>query len=426
MRQFLPVLYFSSLTLFLFSSCAFSLYDQANSFLRSEQYEQAVETLRDATLLDPPNHKIWRDLGIAYLKNGKQDSALVNLEKAFEINPTDGVTIFYLGLINENNKNFSQAISFYRLYPRVGRLSHMRARIERRLESLNRKMITKEVKQAIAGEPGNAQDSTIAVSYFEIRSANPELARLQKGLAEIISYDLKKIAALKVLERTRLEVLLAELARSGETTVNGPRLRQLLGAQTLVKGSLTVVDDSRHRIRIDASLVGTESMELQMSKKAEGRLYELFRVEKALVLNIIDELGIILTDDEIRDIQVVPTEDMLAFANFSAGLALADRGRISEARGLYQKALARDPNFNIAKEKLAVTSNLQNTEEITALEPEILGELIQREERTRLGTSGALVDAGVLPGQDERDAQLEAANSEGVIGVPFEVEIIIP
>jgi tetratricopeptide (TPR) repeat protein len=176
---------------------------------------------------------------------------------------------------------------------------------------------------------------------------------LQKGLAQMLITDLSKVRKLRVVERLKLQRLLEEMKLGATGLVDpktAPRVGKLLGTQKLVSGAFT--DLTQENMRIDASLTETATSSISEVKEVTGKLVTIFRLEKQLAFQVIDELGIRLTKEEREAIQKIPTESLLAFIAYSKALDFEDRGMYDRARQEYQKALAIDPNFDLAQQGL--------------------------------------------------------------------------
>ena len=383
------------LSSFLLVNCAGSVYDAGRSLLRKKQYQGAIEHFRMAVESDFENYKNWRELGIAYSGIGRSDSALASLKAANRINPKDGKTILYMGMVYESQEDYEAAINYYRKYTKI-RGVNMRKKIRKRLTISAQKLIRirKEVLTTFK-EPKSTPDNTIAVLYFNNVSRSKQLDPLRKGLAEVMSFGLSKVKALRVLERIRLEFLLAELKLDGKK--NPARIGRLLGARTIIIGNFTQIDDQI--IRIDASLVRIETSKIETFTHVKGSTNEIFRLVGELTQKITDELGIELSISERQAIYEPPTERMIDFLTFSKNLHLQDEETLEQLR------------------KIETLPELQET----AIE-----DLLIRANEGRLVASGAQVNAGIVPGQDERDSIQEASGTEGFQGVPVQIEIIIP
>jgi hypothetical protein len=160
------------------------------------------------------------------------------------------------------------------------------------------------------------------------------------------------VARLTLLERERVQALADELALTGAGRVEpatAARSGRLLRAAHVVQG--VIRETAPGALRLDGQVVSTASAEVQASGSAADRLSQLFAMEKALVFELLDELGIVLTPAERRAIAERPTGDLQAFLAFSRGLEAEDRGRPAEAEALFRRAALRDPGFRLARER---------------------------------------------------------------------------
>lgn len=112
------------------------------------------------------------------------------------------------------------------------------------------------------GTPGQAAPAarpTVAVLYFDYEGQTAGLEVLRKGLAQMLITDLSASPAFQIVERGRLEELLAEieLGSSGKVdAATAARMGRLLGARYLVMGGYF---DLGGILRIDARLVEVET-----------------------------------------------------------------------------------------------------------------------------------------------------------------------
>ena len=132
----------------------------------------------------------------------------------------------------------------------------------------------------------------------------------------------------------------------------------------------------------------------------EDRLSQLFDWEKGLVFDLIDEMGIVLSEAERREIELIPTEDLQAFLAYSRGVQAEDEGRYGEAAGFFRQAVTIDPGFSAAAEQIEVNEGLQAASKQPALPPSLVREdLVRERQQTLTDNVGSLV----LPGADRRD-----------------------
>ena len=343
--------------------CAASHYTLGHRHLKAEQYDDALTEFELAKESQPDNPKILRDIGITYYQKLDFQNAIDYLLQSFLIDSTDGRTLFYLGTAFEITKKNDMAMDMYSRYVDVSPTSGIRSSIEGRLEKLIRQQMDAEAKQALADEstldPGMIPDSTVAVLYFKNMGNNRDLDPIQKGLADMIMTDLSKVNSLKVIERLRMQKLMEEMGLGMTGIVDektAPRVGKLLGASRLVKGTFTPLTGDK--IRIDAGLIPVKTEGSFQSNPEVDLLENLFKLEKNLVFGLIDRMDIQLSQEERDAIEVISTENLLAFMAYCHALDYEDRGMYEQSAEFYREALMHDPGFSQASEKLKVNENL--------------------------------------------------------------------
>ncbi len=345
--------------LFLAGCATTSQYGLGRAHLEKKQYDQAIQAFVAAIREEPNNALIWRDLGVALYEKGIVKRAGQSLLKAFLKDSTDGRTLLYLGMTFEDQKDYRFAIDVYRRYVDLESNTGLKDQIEARLNTLIREQMKREAQAALKDEnsldTASLPENTVAVLYFKNMGAKEALDPLQKGIADMMITDLSRVRKLKVVERLRLQKLLEEMGLGMTGLVDeasAPRVGKLLGAGQFVSGSF--LDLSDYRFRIDAGLVQTKDQFFD-SKTVEGKLLDLFKMEKDLVFEVIDGLGIPLSQQEREEIRIIPTDNILAFMAYCRGLDFEDKGMFGQAAGEYQKSLQLDPQFSKAKDNLKRT-----------------------------------------------------------------------
>ena len=103
-----------------------------------------------------------------------------------------------------------------------------------------------------------ADAETIAVTYFDAHSIDPELEPLGRGLADMLITDLQQADGLRLVERNQLNQVLMELQLQ-QTVLIDPdtavALGKGLGADTVITGSITVAVEG---MRLDARVIGVD------------------------------------------------------------------------------------------------------------------------------------------------------------------------
>ena len=67
-----------------------TLFLLSSTYMRKQEFSQAIPTLERLAELDPNNEDVQLDLGVAHAELGEFDQAVRYLERALELNPKDG------------------------------------------------------------------------------------------------------------------------------------------------------------------------------------------------------------------------------------------------------------------------------------------------------------------------------------------------
>ena len=193
---------------------------------------------------------------------------------------------------------------------------------------------------------------TIAILYFDNSSGNAQLDALKKGLADMLISDLSNLQMLRVVEREKLEEVMAELKLSSGREFDSAtrqKLGKLLGAETILFGSYF---EMIGQFRMDARIVKTETGEILKSEGVSGITADFMKLEKQLVWKIARGLDVRFSDKEeaaIMASQAVSYEATLAYAD---GLELYDSGDKPGALKKFEKAVEMAPEFTRAKDMI--------------------------------------------------------------------------
>lgn len=377
------------------AGCAFySEYYQGRQALEQENYDEALRRFELALADSPDDARIMTDIGIAYYKKGSFPEATHHLQQAKELDPKLGRTYLYLGLLYEAQQDFARALEEYGAYTELSPLSRTGRKLKARMRMLIRKQIAEEIQTAVQQEETLSVDSipenTIAVSYFTNLSGNEEFAPLQKGLTDMLITDLSKVQSLRVVERMRLQMLMEELKLSQSDlsdVSSAPRLGKLLGARHLVNGGFVLPTESD--IQLDALSTDVSLAETVSDVEVSGALERFFELEKVLALEILDDIGITLSQAERDAIQEIPTESFLAFMAYCRGLELEDRGMYQQAATEFGQAAEIDPGFVEATERAEETQELIESPITGAVEETAQLEQTLAEEEAALGEDSA-------------------------------------
>ena len=184
---------------------------------------------------------------------------------------------------------------------------------------------------------------TLAILPFENNSVTePEkYAPLGKGLSAMLITDLKKSGtSLKLIERSKIQALLKEIALSQSGSVDQStaiKAGKILGAQSIAFGSFMVLGKE---VRIDTRIVNVETSELLMAESTAGGSNNFIGLERDLAQKIASSLKIALQPPTAKT-----KSDINAALYFSQGLEALDSGDKTEAKRLFDKCIQLDPAY---------------------------------------------------------------------------------
>ena len=223
------------------------------------------------------------------------------------------------------------------------------------------------IAATVAAEPAPA---TVAVLYFDYAGKDPALEPLRKGLTQMLISDLAAEETIRVVERERLEAVLAEqkLGASGKIDARtAARVGKLLGARYLVLGSYF---DVMRSLRVDARLVEVETGRIVQSVGAGGKPDEFLDIEQKVAAGVREAAARAAAEpttaarrpalrpapppnDKHRPPPRPPKRLKTDTAiKYGEALAALDAGKKGDARTLLGTVLAAQPDFELASRDL--------------------------------------------------------------------------
>ncbi|MGH8014835.1 MAG: CsgG/HfaB family protein, partial [Candidatus Zixiibacteriota bacterium] len=159
---------------------------------------------------------------------------------------------------------------------------------------------------------------TIAVPLpFENNSIGEfqeKLGALGTGLSQSFLVDFSKISSLKIVERDKIDFLIKEqqLATSGMADqATAIKAGKILSAHLMIFGGFTQID--RNNTIMVARVVNVETSEVIAVLDHKGGS-DYFAMEKELVKKICDQLDILLSEQETKQVEMGGTESLDATA----------------------------------------------------------------------------------------------------------------
>jgi TolB-like protein len=202
-----------------------------------------------------------------------------------------------------------------------------------------------------------AEPPTVAVLYFDYTGKNDELVVLRKGLAQMLISDLSGSDAVRVVERDRIEDVLAELKLQGTGKVDAKsaaKLGKLLGARYLVLGGYF---DLAGALRVDARIIDVETGRVLKSFGVNGKPGDFLPVEQTIAGNLGQWFGANLsaaaTPSTPAPAAKKPPKPPAALktktaVKYAEALAMLDSGDKDKAKDALGKVIKEQPDFALA------------------------------------------------------------------------------
>ncbi|HVF40030.1 MAG TPA: protein kinase, partial [Gemmatimonadaceae bacterium] len=188
---------------------------------------------------------------------------------------------------------------------------------------------------------GAGSAKSIAVLPFASASGDQEGEYFADGVAEEIINALSKIKALKVSSRT------SSFSFKGKNE-DIREIGRKLQVGTILEGS---VRKSGKRLRVTAQLVNVRDNSQLWAERYDRELEDVFEIQDEIAASIVAALRVVLTEDEKRAIEQVPTANVEAYDFYLRGRQFfhQHRRRAHEfARQMFERAIELDPGYALA------------------------------------------------------------------------------
>lgn len=176
------------------------------------------------------------------------------------------------------------------------------------------------------------------------------LAPLSGGLSDLMIRLLSGKTGLQIVERERLNWLLAEIDLGQQEQIDvqtAVRVGKLLGAHTVLLGDFLYLNNT---LTLGARLVKVETGEVLLVAGAEGRLKRFSRISNELSEALIEAIAPQVGSEDWS--AYVPTHNLDAFRTYAEAIAALDEGDYTAAYEHLEKTLELDPNHGPARSRL--------------------------------------------------------------------------
>jgi serine/threonine protein kinase/tetratricopeptide (TPR) repeat protein len=186
--------------------------------------------------------------------------------------------------------------------------------------------------------PAVPAEKSVAVLYFQNVSEAKEDEYFRDGITEDIITELSKIGDLWVFSRSSV------LAYRDKPPA-AARVGQQLSASHVLEGSVRRIGS---RLRLTAQLVETRTARSVWAERYDRQWEDVFAIQDEIAQSIARALRVMLTDQEKRAIEKVPTADVQAYDYYLRGRQFFHQFRgeaFGFARQMLTRAIETDPNY---------------------------------------------------------------------------------
>ena len=204
--------------------------------------------------------------------------------------------------------------------------------------------------------PAHAQDSRPGIGVWIFNNGGSygqdaeDFEALRVGLQQILMTELARNSALRVVERSQLNALIAEQDLGNRVDPNSAaQVGQIIGAKYMVLGGFV---DFYGDFRIDARIVDSETSELVKAIGVREKREDLYQLIVDLATQLTENVSLPALDNEEaleEQAREIPVE---ALTLFSRAVFFEDRGDADRAREYYSRAVQSFPEYSEATERL--------------------------------------------------------------------------
>lgn len=202
--------------------------------------------------------------------------------------------------------------------------------------------------------PSASKELSIVVLPFKNLSDDPNNQYIVDGLMEDILNNLYQISDLRVISRTT-----SEYFRDKNLPTN--EIARMVNAHNVLEGSIRIYDD---KLRISVQLIDATRDQHLWSQNFDRDSGDIIGIQGDIALQVANKLNAVLSDNNIRQIVKIPTQNPEAYDNYLMGRFLLNKSNTESRTDInkesllaslpyFEKAIAADTTFADAYAGLA-------------------------------------------------------------------------
>lgn len=204
-------------------------------------------------------------------------------------------------------------------------------------------------------QPLQREDSpVVAVLPFASFDMTGDSEFFANGIHDDLLTQLAQLQSIRVISRT-------SVLEYRDTIHNIRKIGQQLGADVVLEGSVQRVGD---HIRVNVQLIDAHTDEHLWAQSYDRELFpaNIFEVQAEITRAIASALQATMTEQETLQLNVLPTQNMVAYRAYHQAMAIRDSGAVSspEYVASLEEAVALDPTFVRAWAELAGALSFEN------------------------------------------------------------------
>ncbi len=212
-----------------------------------------------------------------------------------------------------------------------------------------------------AKRSNNTLEKSVIVLPLENLTTDKENQYLADGISEDIRSQLAKIPGLKVISGMSAE-------KYRETILSAPEIARQVNADYILAGSIRQWDSILY---INIALSDAMQDRVLWPEKYERKMEDIFETQLDIAQNVADQLHLILSPEEIEQIEKLQPKNPEAYNNYLLGQYFClkrDSASIQKGIGYFKKAIEIDPGYALAYAGLAdgfyalsITGNIERS-----------------------------------------------------------------